>query len=624
MASLEILTAELEAHSRGGVNPNLTVGARNRSQRRSIKDPFAREAESWLARGNSLAVVLNRTRKLLYESVIFFERDITRMIYQGSPFIGEYLSAIRRLPDFLAEASMANLRLNFTTPESLASIETQNLFERSVGGITLLDIERMQLPLSSADISGINRIFYPRLIDRVIPHKLNPFKEAVDHGLIRQAAILLATQKMARLNEKVNIPSNVQSLYSRLSAYFDYYTHLMTDFSMDQVEDSNFCNILLWGRPGLPQFLGCYIPGRLGITPASAIKLFYERAQNSYLPFLYWGSDRALRTPIGILTKGARDAYPGNGLPADLQKYSHFDPQMDKSASEWLLKFYQGIANETAEETDRKFLGLRETIFQDIQSAPSKRQEVTLPQEHTIRRIVLARQYRQTLMIILQFADNQTHLTLEHAMNSPDGIDKEDHVYGWPRELIRENPQLTSVIATDLLAKIVQDTLRRHPEQEVKPRRVFPGEATLPYYIPSFPQESEEIRLPVLTGKGRRHFPKILTPIQQVLAGEPNPPAQRERLLRKFRVDYSRTQIEEFLPRNAPQNTIDQLMKAIRSFEYGRGNFKRFKEDRTEGESLWELRTGDYRLLLKHKEGQIFSLEKVGHRREIFSQRRRG
>lgn len=198
MASLETFIAELEANSRGEVNPNPTVKARNRSQRRRIKDPASREAESWLARGKSVAGVLTQTQKSLNESVVSHERDITRMIYQGSPFIGEYLSVRRGLPDFLKEASRANLRLNFATPESLPSIETENLFERSVGGTTLLDIEEMQLPLSRADISRINKIFYPRLIDGFIPKAINPFKEAVDNNFVRQAAILLATQKIAR------------------------------------------------------------------------------------------------------------------------------------------------------------------------------------------------------------------------------------------------------------------------------------------------------------------------------------------------------------------------------------------------------------------------------------------
>lgn len=379
---------------------------------------------------------------------------------------------------------------------------------------------------------------------------------------------------------------------------------------MDPVEDAYFYNILVWGRSWLPQSLGCYIPARLGITPASAIKLFYERAQNSYLPSLYWGSDSSLRTPTGLFTKGARSAYSENGFPAGLKEYRHYDAQMDRNASEELLKFYQGIANETSDEMDRKFLGLRETIFQDIQSAPSKRLEVTLPKDHAIRRIILARQYRQTLMIILQFADDQTHLTLEHALNSPDGIDKEDHFYGWPRELIRENPELTTVIAADLLAKLVQDTLRRHPEQAVKPRRVFPGEASLPSYIPTFPQES--VYVPVPKEKERRRLPKILTPIQQVLTEEPSPPAQKERLLRKFRVAYSRIQIEEFLPRNTPQDRVDQIISELRRFEYGRAQFS---DKVVEAESdVWELKIKSYRIFLKHNGGPFYSVVGAGAR----------
>lgn len=608
MASLEAFIAELEANSRDGANPNPTGEARNRSQRR-IKDPASRQAQSWLARGKSVADVLNQTQRTSNESVVSFERNITRMIYQGSPFIGNYLEIRRRLPDFLEEASRANLRLNFVTPASLAAIEAQNLFERPVSGTTLLDVEEMQLPLSATDISRINRIFCPRLIDRIIPQSINPFKEAVDNNFVRQAAILLATQKIARPNEKINIPSNLQPLYSRLSAYFDYYTHLITDFSIDPVEDLDFYNLLAWGRPWLPQVLGTYIPGRLGITPASAIKLFYERAQNSYFSSLYWGSDRSSRSLIGTLTKGARDAYPGNGFPADLKEHQHYNPQVDKNASGWLLKFYQGNANEAAEEIGRKFLDLRETIFQDIQSAPSKRLEVTLPEDHTIRRIILARQYRQTLMMILQFEDDKTHLTLEHAINTTDGIDKEDHFYGWPRELIRENPQLTSVIAADLLAKLVQDTLKRHPEQEVKPRRVSPAQA-LPSYMPTFPQEP--VYIPVPKEKARRRLPKILTPIQQVLAEEPNPPAQRERTGKKFNVAYSRTQIEEFLPRNVSQNTIDQIIGEIRSFEYGRAQFSD-KVIAAESD-LWELKSKGYRIFLRHKEGRYYTVVGVGAR----------
>ena len=56
-------------------------------------------------------------------------------------------------------------------------------------------------------------------------------------------------------------------------------------------------------------------------------------------------------------------------------------------------------------------------------------------------------------------------------------------------------------------------------------------------------------------------------------------------------------------------------MKAINEFEFGRKEFDRKLE--AVGKR-WELKSGDYRIILESRGGRFYGLVAVGNRRDIF------
>lgn len=589
----------------------------NRGQRRKNKDPEAQKKSAIIGEFNRMERLMNETATDWNQAVTDNDKNLSRIVYHGKPFVGRWLEVRRSLPEFLERAHFANLENSFVEPKVLNRYDPQDVFPQRirlrrfwllpVNAPSLFDIEQMPLlrsedgiTLAKEDVKWINLIFHDDIF--------NP--ETNQKSIIRQAMLYLATQRLARPEEKITIPDSLRPLHDRVFAFFDYYKKLLTNFDLDEWEENRLIRTLHWTAPFLPQALSSFIPASLEITPQSAIKLFQTRAELSPVPTFIWK-----RHLLKALEFGAKDAYRINGLPKDLAKYQHLDVQNDQAASKILSEHYQrlGLSEADLENAyNKKFEWLdklTELYFkhlkQDIVHHPQKRLQINLAETSIFDNILLTSQYPNTLIFILRFKDGNTPLTLE--------IDKNQRPYGLPAKLISENPHFMDLILGDLLPPVLDWAREHHPG--VEPIKLSDYRKPEPVVTPVQKEEEPQYNPDdYVEYRARRpKTPKVLTPIAKLLEG-PEVAKTPQNQAPKFVVFHSRKLVEELVGKRVPDKVIDGLMLEIKDVEYGRSRIKTLEDVG----GLRESKYGDYRIIYKHEHDQFLSLVAIGRRESIF------
>lgn len=606
----EVLAGELASGRLIQPSSSSEVIKLNRAARRNaLLTPDARVAAKIRGQLSNLGHQLNQTGEKWTDLVKEYGGNLTQIAYAGEPVMPQLLDVQRRLNTFLERAQFMNVNHPFTDPSYLNQYDKVDIFSWKAGDLSLLDVEQMELPLSQDDIVRVNKMLGFSTWNLFAGGSVRSLKKQgfSEEQAIREAIFTLAVQKAAR-PEETDIPQRIVPIYDRLKGYFDYYTSLLTDFSLEPDDDCSLVLVLSKTMPWLTQILGAYIPGRLGLTPASAINLFYERAHHSAIIFGSWGND-SRRGLIASLSKGAREAIRPKALPTDLQRYVYFDLSSNKKSAQAILSFADNASLEDSSwtniyESSQQLIGklptLREALQKDIRAAVGKRLEYSMPEGHVVKKVILTSQYRQTLMFILQLGES--HLTVEYATNTPEGIDTENHLYGWPVEITRDNPYAINLVMQDILDTLFKATIRTEPVV------VQTGKVTRPLeredYVPT-PKEKN----------GRRVLPKVLTPIQQYLQ-DSTPPSHRERNERQFRVFYSRKLVTEKMGKKIREKDIDRVMEAINMAERGLREMKLIGASQGK---RYVIREGDYRILLDPLGHSVMRLDSIGDREFIYT-----
>lgn len=559
--------------------------------------------------GAQLSEVAGRYNK----QVSYFSRNLTRIVFEGDPFIYDQLQTQRRLPGVLEEAHFANLETPFTTVTRLNSFEQANLFSKRAGGLTLIDVEEMELDeegnLKAEDIKRIDGLYKQDRLKGILGRLPLSFLQEDPEAQretqeIRQAIFLFACQKDARPEKKITVPESVRPLHDRLRGYLDYYMGRIMDFELGVWDEKDLVDTLASTRAWLPQTLGCYIPARLGITPSSAIKLYQSRAIASDLPTFSWEA--------GILPhmeEGARDALRHNALPADLTPNARYDPEMDEEAAQNLLGYYKNrkLSNQEAEvvfaENDQmieKVTGAyAKPLYADIMRSKGRRLEFVASQG-PFDKVTVTCQSKNSFIFILNFKDGRTQLTLE--------IGKDGRVYGVPAKLAIGNPYLFWSVFTDTLKPVLEGIRVNHPGVEsVKTgaHRELSQQRKIVYVAPDI--QDQAIRQPKIKTRGEGAIPAT----DGILHfREPSQVDQEQKRIRE--VEYSEAQLRGYLPRNVPDEVVDQLVKTLHGFEIGRVNLA----DRIHqaGEDVWEVKSKGWRLLVRHDAGRNYTLVGAGFR----------
>ena len=538
------------------------VGLGNRADRRKNRSSNSSSAQA-------LAGQYNRHYNLLGETIdewnqIVDEQDHqpTKVIYRGKPFISRWLEVRRGLSIFLERAQTENKGLVTLPQSAIKRFKEQDFYSQELGGSNFLglitsegtsffDIEQMSLPLPTEGIRRINRMFH-----------------AGRSPVMLQAMIYLATQEFARPEQKNLVFPSLHPLHNRLVAYFDYYKDLMVNFDMGLKDEFSFRKTLAYTEPGLPLALGIYMPGRLGITPSSAIKLFQTRVETSFSPF-FWRNSGILET----MEMGAKEAYREKTLPANLEKYQHYDEKTDGRALDQFAQFYgknkltdtelEGLYNNSDNLIDRLIDFYFKDLYSDVMRSPHRQLNFKMPEGHVVTNITLTCQNKQTLVLILHFADDETHLTLEMGQNG--------NFYGMQAKLVVDHEHFIKAVFSDILPPILEEARKMHPNREPirlsDYRRVEQAEVQ-PAQVDQEAVWQEPIRLP-FPKREHHKVSKVFTPIAQYLAG-PKPVNTTELPEPKYHViNSSRFSLTELMGGHPRPKDVDKMSEHIRMFALG-------------------------------------------------------
>lgn len=527
---------------------------------------------------------------------------LATIIYQEEPFVFFYLDRMRRFSQALTKAKATNIEAEPTyltqLNRHLAEQAAIDIFPLRIGGnrylgrdgTSLYDIEQMSLPLSLVDIRRINRLFWQDRFTKLD----NPAK------LTREAILYFVSQPDAREELNLKIPIKLRPLYERLTAYFDYYTNLLAGTPVSREDETKLSMTLVWVGGDLLTALACYIPGRLGIIPASAYKLYLQRAMMTDVGFPWNLFAAKLEVLLSGLKKQTQLAYRKDILPPPLQKYQHFDQVADQKATQILAEHYNKKSATQAEEVDNvdradnlfKRMRLYHRVLQsDTARSADKYLRQPLPAHPAIREVLLASQYKKTLMLILIF-DEQTHVTLE--------LNGNGRLYGVPTSLAEEDPHVGDAIARDIFPAILDTARQKHPEIEPVER---------PVVIVSQPVMEKLPREFVETSPERRSKKR---PKAQLPFLEPDLPQPIQPSKPKFRVIHTKSQVIEAMGSKNPAR-IDRVMRDIRRFEMGE---KPAYLSREAGRI--KIRVGKDRVVLEQVNGQVWKLQRTGPRGSIY------
>lgn len=585
--------------------PNITFNRRARRQR-ARTDLQLRESAWHAKRLNSDIALANQAVNIWGETVASSSKNFAEIAYRGKPFIDNFLTASRQIHADLGDVAGCGF-FNSEQQASIAAIQDFDIFNRQVKGTSLEDIESMPLPLNLTDIKRINGIMRTQLS-----------KKGFSPGAqVAESIIFFAVQSVTG---RPDIPKSsshiIKDLQVRVCDYFDYYTELMTDFGIEDWDELRFMMSLRLNQPYLPAALGGYIPGRLGITPSSAIKLYDERvdAFKSNLGLGIW-PEKAWVKLFADIKRNTREAYRENNFPEALREYQHYNEATDVRASAHLNNTYgqQKLRNDD-------HIQLLDSNSQLLETLNARRKEIlkcikdkenynSLYKFKTagaaFKSVTLSSQNRDVLVFVLHFQDLQkTHLTVE--------IDSQGNIYGFPNRLLKDRPFVAELAIRDILLPVIGDIEGKRDSKSAKVTMVFPiavrnlqhNEQRLAEPVEDKPQE-------------KRVRPRIMTPLVEYFLYPRDEPASRDRAPSQIRkVMYSREIIEELLAgQKRDEKYVNKIIAAINRFEHGAKDPKMI--DWSGGKAI-VLRVGDTRIVLRHQGNSRYTLDAVGDRENVY------
>lgn len=523
------------------------------------------------------------------EETSLSQNSLSRMTYHGKPFIYSWLANRKDLHGIIQPVKDLSLKASFFQAKGIDEIEKNDVYSHKINETSLLDVEKMELPLTPENIKRINRIF-----------KAPRFRKTPDmQRNILQSLICLSTVPYAQPETLKSIPKSLERLRENLSAYFDYYLELIKSHSTSAEDDLKLALTFAWNSPWLPTALAVYLPARLHITPSSAAKIYEQKeVQHKEL-----GAKIVWRQLRNVFMKQNEYTYRKNGLPQDLQTYQNYDPINDRDASEELKIFYKSRAHpdqynthlKSKELTDDFIKDYQRPIQRDIMRKQDKRLTYTMPENHTVKNITLTAQYKETTVIILHLK-NGSHLTLE--------IDQKGELFGIPPALRKSQPHIQDRIITDIFQRLKE--VRSKESQKISLHSLirFPSPEKTGEKILSPNQES--VIKPLKRKRIARYFTKAEPELPEIIS-PPHPP--------RF-IPHSEDLIRSFLGEHAKQKDIDIIMNALSRCEQGWRDPEPIITQRSR--KLSKLRAGSYRIALQDNGNSQFEINFLGPRKDFY------
>lgn len=508
------------------------------------------------------------------------------ILYSQGPLLGRYINDTKNVNVALIEAG----RFAREDPR-ITFIARADLFAQRIRGVSLGAIEGLPYPLTAEGIRTINRFLRYSHISRLT------FGLPQRHA--QEIAVTLPVLGAAYPKE-VPISGVLKPLYDRMTDFFDFYSAFIHSPDLDAEQERKFLSSLVFNGPILWRAIGCYLPGRLGITPSSAIKLVDEKVKPG-LGGLSWGQ---LKKRLELEMCGA---YFKDRIPAELHQYLAYDGRTDVEAAT-LLQSYQLLSNNSSEATREpeeldplmRLHRYQKDLRKDILEAPEK--SLRIPVVHPIiSEVLVASQYKHSLTIILLFKNSSVHLTLD--------INEGDRIYGIPASLLREYPHVQDSLARDILTPLLNYGRIRHPYIET---------ATKPAISIQLSGKRETLPDLITDGEINGDTKEQVKPLKRRQLGlfkqEPELPKPVVQVKQKFRVYCSRSQLIKFVGGNVPEEVVEGMMKGIGKFEVGGKRVEAVKS----AAGHYKLRIGDWRVILEHLGYGSYAVRDAGNRAVIY------
>lgn len=542
---------------------------------------------------------IERGNEILNKNIAVFNKHITAMLYQGEPFVEQFLTAYRNYHENLMHATQLGKVVIRRGRYEIHNPEMFDLYVHRVGGMSLFDVEKMERNketghLSEEDIKKLDKMFSGR--------------RTKDDGVVLQSLIFLATQPYARPDVSKTTGPSLSKLQENITDYLEYYTEQITDFSLSEWEEMS----LMWrihGKPWLAAALGCYIPARLGITSSSASKLYDEKV-NVMLDSL--GLNNALmRHQYSKVYSGfkeqSKEAWRKGAFPPQLEKFTMCDKALDKRASDLLLSHYgKNVLSEDQlielSEATAKFIAKTAESIPAIQKKVIKRQDAGWRYQFPLNNEIIEsvtvtaqKQNHDVVVYIVQFTDRKTHLTLE--------IDKFGNLYGFPPRLFRDNPATCDLLLQDILPPLLKQ-VEASKQVFLEKSKIVQLEETPKMVVRQKPERRKIIEKKELKARS------VVTPLAPYL--EARVADKHENTQDNIRVIYSRSGIKEKLgKKKVSDKLVNRIINSLKRFEQG-DTYKSIRSERSGYRNV--VRVGDLRIILREVRPNIFVTEIIKDR----------
>ncbi|MBI2599588.1 hypothetical protein HYW43_01555, partial [Candidatus Daviesbacteria bacterium] len=218
------------------------------------------------------------------------------------------------------------------------SVHASETWTTSIRDISLVDLERMPLPLDEARIGRVGKFLRYHWLSFLISNQ----------HIAQEIALLLPTQSLARsrfLDKSHDrpLPPHLDDLAKRMTGFMDFYLPLLTEPWATQDNLFNLGVNFAWIGQHLWKAFGHYIPARMGLSPSSSTKLIEARLED--LTFL--GADKPVKR---VVYNELKDAFRPDSLPAHLHPFLQYDVITDREAGLQLAEYYSNYAANKQED----------------------------------------------------------------------------------------------------------------------------------------------------------------------------------------------------------------------------------------------------------------------------------
>jgi hypothetical protein len=364
-------------------------------------------------------------------------------------FINKFMAPRRKIPDLVHRATRTSGSDGRRV--SLSNLFGVSIFDREVSGVSMLDIEQMEHPLSLDEIRALTKVF-----------GVGRFTKQEDLLVIESLTVFACQNSLD--SEGANVPVQLRPLYKNITDFFNYYRDFFLNENANWGEVASLYSALNF-RPMLRTAIGFYIAAREGISPASTIKLMKQRSESD-IPITGSFFFRKQEKPLA-------SAHRKDIVPSDLEQYLQYSPNADKAADQYIEGYYRRLTDpekaQAHRENDEVIVRTRpyfRKVEAQIRRDPSHRMTFEVPANPTVKDVTITSQDRRTLIFIVRFKDGDAHLTLE--------LTNKGKVFGFPSSLTINNEMLAAAFSRDIFSSCLNMVRELHPEvNENQVQQVF-------------------------------------------------------------------------------------------------------------------------------------------------------